>query len=75
MCIRDRFDANYSTNPSFDGGTLLHTLKKEVQKEYPNVYFVGENFEYSNNSNEDYYFASDSMFNFVISRYLSLIHI
>ena len=63
------FDENYSTNPSFDGGTLLHTLKKEVQKEYPNVYFVGENFEYSNNSNEDYYFASDSMFNFVISRY------
>lgn len=63
------YNPSYSTQPSFEGGQLLATLKNGIKDEYPDVYFVGENFDYSNNANEDYYFASDSMFNFAISKY------
>ncbi len=63
------YDTGYSSNPSSEGAMFLYNLKQEVKKDYPDVYFVGENFDYSNSSNEDYYFGVDSMFNFSISRY------
>jgi alpha-amylase len=63
------YDANYSNNPHFQGGLVLRKLKQEVTKEYPDVYFVGENFTYSYNDYQFYYMGADSMFNFKISEY------
>ncbi|MGI6787104.1 MAG: alpha-amylase family glycosyl hydrolase [Acholeplasmataceae bacterium] len=63
------YDPNYVKNPNYEGGKLLRTFKQALIADYPDVYFVGENFEYSTNMNEDYYLGADSMFNFVISQY------
>lgn len=63
------YDQNYSNNPNFDGGKFLKKLKDSVKVDYPNVYFVGEYFDYSVNSYEDFYMGADSMFNFEISRF------
>lgn len=63
------WDENYSSNPHFDGGKLLNTLKQRVVKDYPHTYFVGEQFDYSVTQYEDYYLGADSMFNFAISGY------
>ena len=63
------YNQNYSSNPNFDGGKFLKKLKDNVKVDYPNVYFVGEYFDYSVNSYEDFYMGADSMFNFEISRF------
>ena len=48
---------------------VLRYLKQEISKNYPDAYFIGEYFEYSINSYEDFYLGADSMFNFEISRF------
>jgi len=63
------YNQNYSSQPDFEGGMVLRYLKQEISKNYPDAYFIGEYFEYSINSYEDFYLGADSMFNFEISRF------
>ena len=62
------FDSNYSSNPNYEGGMLLRYFKQNLRQKYPDVYFVGEYFDYSINPYQDIYLGSNSMFNFEISK-------
>ena len=64
------YDKNFSSSPNFEGGMVLRELKQRVRKEHPNVYFVGEYFDYSINMYKDYYLGADSMFNFEMAQML-----